>query len=157
MLKAIKSLPQRYDNWGSNWRHFSHRSQWSQNMRYLVQPERGFFEKLSQSHNTIRVLNAILFRQKEGFMNLANRTSASTKWRHTSSSVIKPPRSLRYYTPHKYLHSKFKSSNAFFSKTVRNRCDNPYIFGKYLARSFQKCMGCRIDSLPFSRKTHSKI
>ena len=39
----------------------------------------------------------------------------------------------------------------------RHLYDNPYIFGKISSRSFKKCMGCRINSLPFSRKTHLKM
>src|SRR5277367_3012522 len=33
---------------------------------------------------------------------------------------------------------------AFISKTVNNRCYNPYIFGKIFSICFQKCMGCII-------------
>src|SRR5277367_1165814 len=35
---------------------------------------------------------------------------------------------------------------AFISKAVNNRCYNPYISGKISKRSFQKYMGCSIDS-----------
>ena len=42
---------------------------------------------------------------------------------------------------------------AFISKTVNNQCYNPYIARKISKRSFQKCMGCSIYCLPFSRKT----
>src|SRR5277367_2274305 len=33
---------------------------------------------------------------------------------------------------------------AIISKSVNNQCDNPYIFGKILSRSLQKCIGCSI-------------
>src|SRR5277367_1265427 len=42
---------------------------------------------------------------------------------------------------------------AFIWKSVNNLCYNPYISGKIFSRAFQKCMGCCIDCLPFSRYT----
>src|SRR5277367_3868326 len=34
---------------------------------------------------------------------------------------------------------------AIISKSVKNQCYNPYIFGKISKRSFRKCMVCSID------------